>query len=83
MADPLAVRTVTVNAAVAPAFIEKALDPLGARTVSDAGALGSIVVDPDEPHAAHAMTKSPRESGRMRIRCAGAGRDARERASSS
>jgi hypothetical protein len=70
MAAPEAVRTVTVSAAVVPAFMEKVLDPFGARTVSNAGALGSTVDDVDDPHAAHsanARFRSRERGARMAL----------------
>ena len=65
-AVPAAVRTITVRTAVVPAFIEKAFEPLGARTVIDAGAFGSVVVD-DEPHAAQIVSGNPYQSHRCRM----------------
>ena len=80
---PSAVRTTTVSGAVPPVFMAKVAEPFGARTVSDVGAFGSVVVAVDEPHAAQRIRARPPESRRMRIRCAVAGRSARVRACSS
>src|SRR6476660_6826988 len=55
-AVPAAVRTVTLSAAVPPAFIEKTFEPFGARTVIEAGAFGSAGVVVDEPHAAQIVS---------------------------
>jgi len=79
IAAPAAVRTVTVSVAVVPTFIEKVFAPFGANTVIDAGAFGSVVVVAEEPHAAQMATRIS-EGRRMRIRCARAEPDARERA---
>jgi hypothetical protein len=70
MAVPAAVRTVTVSAAVVPAFMEKVLAPFGANTLIDAGASGSEVDVAEEPHAAQIARPRTRMSRRMRIRCA-------------
>ena len=68
-AVPAAVRAVTVSAAVAPAVIEKTLEPFGAFTVIDAGAFGSSGVVEDEPHAAQIASGNPYQKplGRMRL----------------
>jgi len=58
-AVPAAVRTVTLSAAVPPAFIEKTFEPFGARTVITAGAFGSAGVVVDEPHAAQIVSGNP------------------------
>ena len=68
-ASPAAVRTVTVSAAVVPGFIEKRFVPFGARTVIEAGPLGSDG-SADDPHAAQMANANPSKSRRIRILCA-------------
>ena len=66
-AVPAAVRTVTVSAAVVPAFIEKTFEPFGARTVIDAGAFGSAGVVDDDPHAAQIDSVNPYQKRLVRM----------------